>query len=107
MVIASMHRTNQHGKEADTHLEAVEGPLGAEGAEELDELLGVDGVGVDDDALDIGEVGVVLQRAHVQASLLAQLRNARAVVVRQHPVRQNRVRHLRRLDQVDLQQLQH
>lgn len=40
--------------------EALEGPLGGQGAEELDEGLRVEGVGVDDDAADVREVGVVL-----------------------------------------------
>ena len=37
----------------------------------------------------------VLQRPHVEASLLAQLRHARPVVVRQRAVGQDGVRHLR------------
>ena len=44
---------------------------------------------VDDDALDVRDVRVVLQRAHVEARLLAKLRDPRAVVVRhvvRHPI---------------------
>ena len=62
---------------------------------------------VDDHALDVGEVCVVLQRPHVQAGLLAQLRDARPVVVRQGGVCQDGVRHLGVRHQVDLQQLRH
>lgn len=55
-----------------------------------------------DGALDVVEVGVVLERALQQAGLLAQLRHVRAVVVREHGVAQDRVRHLRGRHQVHL-----
>ena len=47
----------------------------------------------------------MLQRAHVQASLLAELRDARAVVVRQLALAENRVRDVGERHQVDLQHL--
>ena len=49
---------------------------------------------VDEHALDVGEVGVVLQRTHVQPRLLAQLRDAGAVVVRELARRQDGIRNL-------------
>ena len=61
---------------------------------------------VDDDTLDVSEIGIVLQRTHIQARLLAQLCNARAVVMRQRAVGHDGVRNLRVGHKVDLQQLQ-
>ena len=56
--------------------------------------LGVDGVGVDEHTLDVDEVGVVLQCPHVQPRLLAQLPNARPVVMREGAIGQDRVSNL-------------
>eukprot|EP00976_Prorocentrum_cordatum_P057723 1163391-Prorocentrum_minimum.AAC.6 len=67
-------------------LEAVDGPLPREGAEELDQRLRLDSVGVHHDALDIGQVSVVPESARVQASLLAQLGDLWPVVVGEHAV---------------------
>jgi len=60
---------------------------------------------VDERALDVLEVGVVLQRAHVQPRLLAELRDAGAVVVGERPVGEDGIRDLGVGDQVDLQEL--
>ena len=49
---------------------------------------------MDHGALDIVEVGVVLQRALQQAGLLAEGGNVRTVVVREHLVAHDRVGHL-------------
>ena len=51
-------------------------------------------VRVHDGALDVVEVGVVLERALQQSCLLAQLGDVRAVVVREHLVAQDCIRHL-------------
>jgi hypothetical protein len=69
-------RVNKSNQPPLPRLDALEGPLAAEGAEPLNQSLGFDGVGVDAAALEVRDVGVVLQGAHVQASLLAQLRHA-------------------------------
>mmetsp|Transcript_10474 Transcript_10474/g.36145 ORF Transcript_10474/g.36145 Transcript_10474/m.36145 type:complete len:1393 (-) Transcript_10474:82-4260(-) len=86
-------------------LEAGEGPLWGQGAEELHQSLGLDCMSVDDDALDVREVAVVLQGPHVQARLLAELGDPWAVVVREHVVRENRIRDVGVGHQVDLQDL--
>ncbi len=91
-------------EEAD--LEAFQSPVRREGAEVLHELLGLNGMGVDEHALDVHQVSVVLQGAHVQAGLLTELGNAGAVVVGQGAVGQNGICHLRVGDQIDFQQLQ-
>ena len=57
--------------------------------------LWVNGVGVDEHALDVGEICVVLQGPHVQPGLLAQLADARSVVVRQGAIGEDGVRDLR------------
>mmetsp|Transcript_11422 Transcript_11422/g.47893 ORF Transcript_11422/g.47893 Transcript_11422/m.47893 type:complete len:289 (+) Transcript_11422:3092-3958(+) len=86
-------------------LDALQRPLRAERAEPLDERLRVDAVRVHAAPLQIGNLRVVLQRAHVQASLLAELRDARAVVMRQLALAENRVGDVRERHQVDLQHL--
>ena len=73
-------------KWALAYLEAFQGPLCAEGAEELHKLLGVDGMRVDDDALDVRQVCVVLQGAHVQTGLLTQLSNPAALAFPVRPL---------------------
>ena len=83
--------------------QALERPVARQRAEELDERGGLDGVRVHDDALDVRQVRVVLQRARVQPRLLAQLRHARLVVVRKHVVGQDGVRHVGERHQVHLQ----
>ncbi len=60
---------------------------------------------VDQRALDVLQVGVVLQRAHVEPGLLAELRDARAVVVREGVVGEDGVGDLGVGDEVDLQEL--
>ena len=89
------------------YLEAVKGPLGTQGAVELHETLGVNGMCVDNDTLDVHQVSVVLQRPHVQPSLLTQLCDAGAVIVGQSPIGQDSVCYLRVGHQIDLQQLHH
>ena len=88
------------------HLEAVKGPLGTQGAVKLHQTLGINGMCVDNDTLDVHQVSVVLQRPHVQPSLLTQLSDAGAVIVGQSPIGQDSVCYLRVGDQIDLQQLQ-
>ena len=61
---------------------------------------------VDDAALDVWQVCVMLQRPHVQLSLLTQLGNARPVIVGECAIGQNGICHLWVGDQVDLQKLQ-
>mmetsp|Transcript_5001 Transcript_5001/g.13054 ORF Transcript_5001/g.13054 Transcript_5001/m.13054 type:complete len:1209 (-) Transcript_5001:895-4521(-) len=94
---------------ASVHLhqlaQALERPLGRQAAKILQKRLRVHGVRVDDDALDVAEVGVVLQSTHVQPSLLAKLRDARAIVVREHAVGQDGVRDVGERDEVDLEHL--
>ena len=57
------------------------------------------------DALDVRDLRVVLERAHVEPGALAQLRHAGAVVVREALGRQNRVGDLGVRDKVDLDDL--
>mmetsp|Transcript_40808 Transcript_40808/g.97021 ORF Transcript_40808/g.97021 Transcript_40808/m.97021 type:complete len:941 (+) Transcript_40808:1922-4744(+) len=85
--------------------QAVERPVRAEVAKVLHQRLWLNGMRVDDDALDVREVSVVLEGAHVQPRLLAQLRNPGPVVVRERVVGKDRVRHVRVGDEVDLQNL--
>jgi hypothetical protein len=85
--------------------DALERPLAAQGAEPLGQRLRVDGVRVDAAPLQVRHLGVVLQRAHVQPGFLAQLRDARAVVVRQLPLAQDGVRDVGERHEVDLQHL--
>ena len=61
-------------------------------------------VGVHDHTLDVCLLGVVLQCALEEASLLAHLRNALAVVVGEHGVTHDGVSYLRCVHQVDFQQ---
>ena len=84
---------------------ALQRPLAGQGAEPLDERLGFDGMGVDAAALEVRELGVVLQRAHVQPSLLAQLRHAGAVVVRELPLAEDGVGDVGEGDEIDLEHL--
>ena len=46
------------------------------------------------DPLDVLQIRVMLQSAHVQPTLLAQLRDARPVIVRESAVGENGVGHL-------------
>ena len=62
-------------------------------------------MGVDAAALEVRELGVVLQRAHVQPSLLAQLRHAGAVVVRELPLAEDGVGDVGEGDEIDLEHL--
>ena len=62
-------------------LQALHAVLPREGPEEVDEPVGVEEVGVDHGALDVVEVGVVLERALQQPGLLAQGGDVRPVVV--------------------------
>lgn len=81
-------------------------PFAAEGAEKVHKGLRLDGVCVDNYSLDIWQISVVLQRAHVQACFLAQLCDARSVVVCEHAVGQNSIRHIWESHQVYLKHLQ-
>ena len=76
--------------------DALERVLDGEGAEEVDEPLGVKEVGVDDGPLDVVQVGVVLEGALEQSRLFAELSHVGFVVVREHLVAQDGVRDLRR-----------
>ena len=86
-------------------LDAIERPLPTEGAEPLEERLGVDGVRVDAASLQVGHIGVVLERAHVQASLLAELRDAGPVVVGELALAEDGVGDVGKGDEVDLEHL--
>ena len=61
---------------------------------------------VDDDTLDVRQIGVVLQGTHVEPSLFTELGYARAVIMGQGAICHDSISHLRVGDQVDLQQLQ-
>mmetsp|Transcript_20370 Transcript_20370/g.72036 ORF Transcript_20370/g.72036 Transcript_20370/m.72036 type:complete len:1359 (-) Transcript_20370:1324-5400(-) len=94
---------------ADVHrqqlVQALQAVLRRHRAEESLEELRRDGVRVDDDALDVVDVGEQLERAVEQRRLLAQLRHVVAVEVVEHVARQDGVGHLRRAAlQVHLEQ---
>ena len=79
----------QHGADA---LQAV---FHAKRAEEVHQPLGVEQVRVHDSALDVKRVLVVLNGALQKASLLAELGDVLAIVVREHLVAQDGIGHLR------------
>uniref|UniRef100_A0A8W7PT82 Uncharacterized protein n=1 Tax=Anopheles coluzzii TaxID=1518534 RepID=A0A8W7PT82_ANOCL len=85
-------------------LQTLERILHRERAEESHQPVAVQQLGVHDRPLNVVQVGVVLEGALQQAGLLAQLRDVRTVVVREHGVAKDRVRHLRRRHQVHLEQ---
>lgn len=60
---------------------------------------------IDHNTLDIIQLRVVLKSAHVQASFLTELGNARPVVVAEHPICQDCISHIGKCDQIDLQHL--
>mmetsp|Transcript_32990 Transcript_32990/g.72639 ORF Transcript_32990/g.72639 Transcript_32990/m.72639 type:complete len:441 (-) Transcript_32990:1736-3058(-) len=88
-------------------LQDLQAGLPRHGAEEAQQELGVQGGGVGlQHALDVCHVREVLQGALGQAGLLAEAADVRLVVVGEHLVAQDGVRHLRHTPQeVDLQQL--
>ena len=86
-------------------VQALQRPVRAQAAEELDQGVGRDGVRVDHHPLDVRKVRVVLQRAAVQPRLLAQLGDAGGVVVGERPLGQDGVRDGGELQEVDLQHL--
>ena len=59
---------------------------------------------MNDGPLNVGEVGVVLERALQQAGLLAELRDVRAIVVREELIGEDRVGLLRRGDATSIGQ---
>mmetsp|Transcript_8175 Transcript_8175/g.16155 ORF Transcript_8175/g.16155 Transcript_8175/m.16155 type:complete len:272 (+) Transcript_8175:3019-3834(+) len=85
-------------------VQALDGVLRVERAEKLDEELGLDHLGAHHDALEVVDVGVVLERALHKPGLLAEHGDTRLVVVREHLVCHNSVSNLRRRDQVHLEQ---
>lgn len=58
---------------------------------------------VDDDPLDIRKIAVMLQGAHVEPGLFAELCDAGAVVVRQCSIRHDGIRNLGISHQVDFE----
>ena len=91
--------------EREKFLKAVQSPLAAQCTEEFSERLRVYRVCVDDTTLQVGELRVVLHGSNVKTSLLAELRDARAVVVRELSLRQDRISDVRVCHQVDLKNL--
>ena len=86
-------------------LKAVERPFTAQRTEELRQCRGIHRVRVHDASLQVGKLSVVLHRSHVQTSLLAQLRDARSVIVREFTLRHDGVRNIWVGDQVDFEHL--
>jgi hypothetical protein len=81
-------------------------PLGRQAvAKELFQRLRLDRVRVRHHAPDVAQVAVMLHRAHVEARLLAELRDAGAVVVAEGAAAEDRVGDLGLEEQVDLDDL--
>lgn len=88
----------QHG------LQTLQTVLDAQRPEEIDQPIGRQQMRVHHGPLDVVEVRVVLQGPLQEPSLLAELRDVRAVVVREHVVAENGVGDLGRRHQVHLEQ---
>jgi hypothetical protein len=78
--------------------------VNGEAAKVVDEPVGVEEVGVDNDTLNVVNVLVVLESTLDEAGLLGEVGNTRTVVVREHLVAEDGVGDLRGVDEVHLEE---
>mmetsp|Transcript_19536 Transcript_19536/g.59107 ORF Transcript_19536/g.59107 Transcript_19536/m.59107 type:complete len:249 (-) Transcript_19536:1477-2223(-) len=85
-------------------IEALDGVFDREGSKKLDEELGWNELSAQHRPLHVVHILVVLQSTRGESSLLTKHGDPRAVVVVEHLVRHDGVRHLRRCHQIHLKQ---
>ena len=84
---------------------ALEGVVLAKSAEELEDLVLWDGVGVEHDSLDVDHIGVVLEGSAVETDLLAHLGDLLSVILGEEVELEDTFGDVRSVDQVDLEHL--
>ncbi len=85
-------------------MKAAQGLLDSQFGEVANKPVGIEEVGVDDNALNVTDVLVVFESSLQQASLLTQIGDSWTVVVSEHIVAQNGVGDLRSVHEVHLQE---